>query len=182
MADAQGLDAVSLASLARELGVRSPSLYNHVEGLPDLRIQLAVHGYRCLHRAMTEAVVGRAGDDALHRMGDAYLTFAREHPGLYEATFRSDPRDTSVKEAGSPIVDLILQVLEVYDLDEETALHVVRGLRSILHGFTSLEQVGGFRLPLDLDVSFHLLIDAYLTGVREASTKEPRSYLPRGEV
>lgn len=171
MADAKGLERVSLASLARELGVRSPSLYNHVDGLPDLRTKLAVHGYRLLHGAMIEAVVGWSGDDAVHRLGDAYLAFARAHPGLYEATLRSDPRDPQVEEAGGPIVELIMQVLDVYGLDEETALHVVRGLRSILHGFTSLEQAGGFRLPLDLDVSFHLLIDTYLTGLGEMREK-----------
>jgi hypothetical protein len=50
-------------------------------------------------------------------------------------------------------------------MTEEAALHAIRGLRSVLHGFASLEQKGGFGLPLDLDVSFRLLVDAFLTGL-----------------
>lgn len=182
IADTKGIDAVTLAFLAKKLGVRSPSLYNHVEGLPDLRKKLAIQGYEHLYRAMTQATVGRSGDDAVHGLGEAYVAFARAHPGLYEATLRSDPREPEVEQAGEPIVGLIIRVLGVYSLDEERALHAVRGLRSILHGFTSLEQTGGFRLPLDLDVSFHLLLDTYLTGLRKLRKKgKPDSDNSRGD-
>jgi hypothetical protein len=50
-------------------------------------------------------------------------------------------------------------------LEEEAALHVARGLRSIFHGFSSIEQRGGFGLPLDIDLSYRMLIDTYLEGV-----------------
>jgi AcrR family transcriptional regulator len=36
LADAHGLQAVTLARVAGELGVRAPSLYNHVEGRDGL--------------------------------------------------------------------------------------------------------------------------------------------------
>lgn len=52
-----------------------------------------------------------------------------------------------------------------YDLSHDTVLHLVRGLRSILHGFTSIEQMGGFGLPLDLDQSFTILLDTYIKGI-----------------
>ncbi|WP_347439457.1 TetR-like C-terminal domain-containing protein [Fodinisporobacter ferrooxydans] len=38
-------------------------------------------------------------------------------------------------------------------------------MRSMLHGFASLEQRGGFNLRLDVDRSLHLLIDAFLAGI-----------------
>src|SRR5215472_13481724 len=44
LADASGLDSLTLAGLAEHLGVRVPSLYNHVEGLPGLRRSLALYG------------------------------------------------------------------------------------------------------------------------------------------
>ncbi len=37
LADANGLDQLTLAQVAARLGVRLPSLYNHVDGLPGLR-------------------------------------------------------------------------------------------------------------------------------------------------
>jgi len=36
IADAEGLAEVTLARVAESLGVRAPSLYNHVEGLPGM--------------------------------------------------------------------------------------------------------------------------------------------------
>lgn len=40
MADTQGIDEVTLASLAKTLNIRPPSLYNHINGLPALRKSL----------------------------------------------------------------------------------------------------------------------------------------------
>jgi AcrR family transcriptional regulator len=166
IADKDGLDAVTLATLAKKLGVRPPSLYNHIEGLHGLRKQLAVYGLEQLYSTLAQAAIGRSGDDAVHALGKAYVTFARTHPGLYEATLQApDPLDPDIQRAGREIVNLTLRVLRAYDLDDETALHAVRGLRSMFHGFASLEQKGEFRIPLDHDVTLQFLIDTFLTGI-----------------
>lgn len=166
MADTHGLEEVTLASLAQKLDIRSPSLYNHVNGLPGLRKKLAVYGLEQLLSVTTQAAVGRSGDDAVRAIGDAYVTFARTHPGLYDATLRApDRNDPDVQRAGGEIVDLAIRVLNAYDLQGDAAIHAVRGLRSILHGFASLEQRGGFGLPLDLDVSLRLLLDTFIAGI-----------------
>ena len=44
MADLQGVEQLSLAALAAKLNVKTPSLYNHIKGLPDLRKQLSKRG------------------------------------------------------------------------------------------------------------------------------------------
>ncbi len=166
IADTQGIDAVTLALLAKKLDIRPPSLYNHVDGLHGLRKKMAIYGYEQLHNALVRATIGRSGDDAVRSLGAAYVAFARTHPGLYEATILvPDPRDPDVQKAGSEIVDLTVRVLHAYGLEDEAALHAVRGLRSILHGFASLEQRGGFGLPLDLDLSLRLLIDTFIAGI-----------------
>ena len=46
IADERGLDALTLATVAAELGIRSPSLYAHVEGLDGLTRLLALEGAR----------------------------------------------------------------------------------------------------------------------------------------
>ncbi|WP_079913518.1 TetR/AcrR family transcriptional regulator [Paenibacillus sp. 32352] len=166
MADSQGLDEITLASLAQRLDIKSPSLYNHVNGLPGLRKKLAVYGLEQLLDCMTHAAVGRSGAAAVHAISEAYISFARSHPGLYDATLRApEPADMEIQKVGGNIVDLAVRVLHAYDLQGDAAIHAVRGLRSLLHGFASLEQRGGFGLPLDLDVSFRLLIDTFLAGI-----------------
>ena len=42
MADEVGLQRLTLAALAESLGVRQPSLYKHIDGLPALHRSIAV--------------------------------------------------------------------------------------------------------------------------------------------
>ncbi|WP_232695447.1 TetR-like C-terminal domain-containing protein [Brevibacillus daliensis] len=166
MADKDGIDAVTLASLAKELHIRPPSLYNHVDGLAGLRKKLATYGLEQLYQVMATAAIGRAKDEAIRSIGEAYLTFAREHPGLYEITLRSQvDDDPDLQLVGEKSVNLILQVLRAYGIEGEEGYHTVRGLRSIFHGFASLEQKGGFGMPLEAEVSYRILVDTYLTGL-----------------
>ena len=65
LADAEGFDQLTLASLAERLGVRVPSLYNHVSGLPGLRRDLVLLGSRELSARLARATIGRAADDAV---------------------------------------------------------------------------------------------------------------------
>ena len=60
----------------------------------------------------------------------------------------------------------VLMVLAAYQLSGQDAIHAVRGLRSMVHGFATLEASGGFGIPLDLDTSFQRLIQGYIAGLR----------------
>lgn len=168
IADQFGVQEVTLANLAKRLNIRPPSLYNHVEGLPGLRKELAILGLNQLYAELSATAVGLTGEKAIIELSKTYINFARKHPGLYEATLLApDPKDQDVQVSGGKIVDLTINVLREYDLEGDSALHAVRGLRSILHGFSSLEQKGGLELALDLDVSLRLIIKAFLAGIGE---------------
>src|SRR5215470_15101957 len=93
LVDAEGWDALSLAKLAEALGVRTPSLYNHVAGLDGVRRGLAVLGVGELRDRMAHAAIGRSGAEALLAIADAYRRFAKEHPGLYAAGLRAPAPD-----------------------------------------------------------------------------------------
>src|SRR5690349_3053069 len=85
IANAKGFGEVTLTSLAQKLGIRPPSLYNHIEGLNGLRKVMALDSLEQLENAMIAAITGNNGDVALTKMAKAYVEFARERPGLYEA-------------------------------------------------------------------------------------------------
>jgi len=154
-----GPEALSIVALAQRLQVKSPSLYNHIDGLDGLQQKLALRGLQQLTSVLQSSVMGRAGFDALLALGQAYRQFAKEQPGLYAFTLRSTEQDTpEMQAAGRASVEVALAVFRGYGLEGDAALHATRCLRSALHGFVSLEAAGGFGLPLDLDVSFeHLL-------------------------
>jgi AcrR family transcriptional regulator len=171
IADADGLEAVTLARLADTLGVRPPSLYAHVAGgLPDLRRRLAARGARDLAAVLQAASTGLAGGDALAAAATAYRAYAREHPGTYAAAQRGpDLDDPEATAAAAQVVDVVLALLRGYGLEQEDALHAARIVRAALHGFVSLEAEGGFRLPLDLDQTFVRLLRVLDDGLKSSS-------------
>ena len=91
LADDGGLEAVTFVRLAAAVGVKPPSLYNHVRGREELIRRITLHGLDGLDEAITSAAAGLAGADALRAAAHAYRDYARAHPGRYEATL-SAPR------------------------------------------------------------------------------------------
>lgn len=170
LADTAGIEQFTLADLAARLGVRTPSLYNHVAGLPGLRRDLAVLGTRELSARMSRAAIGKSGDAATLAIAQAYRAFVTAHPGLYAATVRSslltDQPDPELQAAQHESVEIVLAVLAGYGLSGEAAIHAARGLRSLVHGFATLEAADGFGIPLDLDSSFQQLVENYIAGLR----------------
>jgi AcrR family transcriptional regulator len=175
LADDDGLEALTLARIAASVGVRTPSLYNHVGGLDDVRRRIALVGLRELGDALRDAAVGRAGDDALTAMAHAYRAYARAHPGRYAATQRAPATaDADLTDAARGAVDVLLAILRGYGLEGDDAIHAARGVRSALHGFVALETGGGFGIPVDLDESFERMIAALARGVREGAAATSR--------
>jgi AcrR family transcriptional regulator len=170
LADREGLDAVTLARVAAQLGVRSPSLYSHVDGMAGLRRAMSLEAARLLATRIGEAIDGRAGIDALTELAHAYRRFVREHPGLY-ATLQPSPtraEDAELYDAFAAPVSTIAQVLAAMGVAGDDTIDSIRSLRSAVHGFVSLETAGGFGMPDDIDRSFDRLVDILVTGIATA--------------
>lgn len=168
IADAHGLGEVTLARVAKALGVRAPSLYNHVEGLPGLLRLLTIRSLGEQAELLRDAAIGRAGPDALRSMGRAYRSFAVEHPGRYASTVPArwpESDDEEFAAAALRGLEVVVAVLGAWGFAQEEALHHVRVVRSALHGFVTIEATGGFRMALDLDHSFELLLDTLVAGL-----------------
>jgi AcrR family transcriptional regulator len=167
LADADGLGQLTLARLADRLGVRAPSLYVHVDGLPDLRRRLAIRGARQLEACLASTAAGLAGEDALRAVAVTFRDYARAHPGTYAALQQptgAAPGNAD-GDAARALVDVVAAVLRGYGLQGDDAMHAVRVVRAALHGFVSLEADGGFGMPLDIDESFERLIAVLHRGL-----------------
>jgi AcrR family transcriptional regulator len=174
IADSEGLEFLTLARLAEHVGVRAPSLYNHVIGMDGLRRELALFGSRTLVSVLGRATVGKAGGEAVLALADAYRAFARARPGLYAATVRAPAADDpELQQAGQEVVEIVLAVLGAYDLRGDSLLHAARAVRAIVHGFVSMEAAGGFGFAVDPDESFHRLIRAFVRGELEWKSGRP---------
>jgi AcrR family transcriptional regulator len=172
IADRDGLGALSLATLASTLGVRSPSLYAHVDGLAGLRRQLTFHAAGLMTNELAGCVDGREGTEALRAIAEELRSFALRHPGLY-GTFLPAPtpdEDPEVAAALREPVSVIASVLDGMDVDAATVIPLIRALRACVHGFVDIELGGGFGLPDDIDDSFTTTIDLVIEAIAAHST------------
>ena len=88
LAEERGLENISLLQVAERLGVKPPSLYNHLGGLQEISSGIAKLAISRLGDTIRDAAVGRSKGDALAAIASAYRRFAKENPELYKAILR----------------------------------------------------------------------------------------------
>ncbi|WP_370114923.1 TetR/AcrR family transcriptional regulator [Streptacidiphilus sp. MAP12-33] len=169
LADEAGFDRLTVAAVARRLGVADASLYAHLRNLAELRERVAALAMAELADALGEAVAGRGGRDALVAFADAYRGFALGHPGRYAAT--QLPVDS---EGGHRVVAACAALLRGYALDTVAEVDAIRLLCGTFHGWVTLEAAGRFRLGRPMDASWRVALDA-LDGALKAMPTAPES-------
>jgi hypothetical protein len=68
-------------------------------------------------------------------------------------------------------------MLRGYRLDPDQEIHALRMLRSMLHGFATLEAAGGFQIDTSVDDSFTWMINFIDHGL-QATTATPGQQRP----
>jgi len=169
--NAEGVGALSLSRLANELGIKTPSLYNHVDGLDGLQRELEILNARLLADRISEAAIGKSGSELFVDVSQAFREYVKEYPGLYMSTLRSSSMlqvlDENLQREEERTMKVGLAVMASLGLQGEDAIHGLRAFRSVVHGFATLEVAGGFGLPQDCDESFRRLVSALVTGLKK---------------
>lgn len=148
----KGIAGVTIKNTAIQLGIKPPSLYNHVENLEDLLDIAANRSMRNLYEKLLTASIGLEKKEALWAIAQEYRNFAKNNPGQYELAQKVNVWNSEeTKQISEQIVAIFLKILQKYTLSEEEAIHFIRVLRSYLHGFTLLEINEGFGLPQELE-------------------------------
>jgi AcrR family transcriptional regulator len=170
LVNAEGMESLTLSRLAEELGIQTPSLYNHVDGLPGLQRELAVLNARLLADRLGEAAIGRSGTELFMAVAQAFRNYVKEYPGLYMSTLRSSGKrpiqDKDLMHEEERALKIGTTAMVSLGLQDEDAIHGLRAFRSMIHGFATLEVAGGFGLPQDCDESFRRLVEALVAGLQ----------------
>ena len=139
LAEEKGMENLTLRELADALNVKPASLYNHLQGLPELNVRLAECALDRLMDTLQQTVDICPVTDALRALAVAYRRFAHEQPQLYRAMMMlpqfSDPGLVARKKA---FMDLFVRLLEPLGLPAEERVHLSRLIRSTLHGFLAM--------------------------------------------
>ena len=175
LADESGLEHLTMGLLAERLGVKTPSLYKHVDNVADLTHRIGVLAMEELADAIGDAIRGRAGSEALSAAAQAMRAFVKEHPGRYAAGNAARPRgpEDPLVPAARRFLDALAAVLHGYQLEPDRQVHALRMLRSMLHGFATIEAGGGFMIDTDVDDSFAWTISLIDQGLRAESRTVP---------
>ena len=166
--ESTGQPGISLHELARRLGVKAPSLYNHIKNTKELQyeiFQYAIDKFVDHQKAATE---DKKKDEAVKAFAEAYHAFAVEHKGLYRLIMSiPSEEDERAKEAALPLLNTARAILSQYGLAEESIAHWQRVFRAILHGFIAQEDLGYFYYydTTDVGESRDIAIQCFLDGL-----------------
>ena len=175
MADRNGLHNVSLKAIAENLGIRTPSLYNHIGSLDELLREIAHSGMRTMNEKMIRALGVNTDHMKLVALALSngfiaveYLNYMIEHPGVYEIIQWASWNGT---EETAIIFNDYLSLLKTlicscgFNPDKTTEiLNMVTGM---LHGYTTLQLRYAFSNPDKVRKELSEAIDTLLLGANQ---------------
>ena len=166
--DEFGLEKLSISALADRLGVRPPSLYNHIKSLDHVYSQMAVMGIRLWTESIRHAVDSSPRKKKLRALAHASREFAREQPTLYYcATRRFASSGNEFMDAAKPMLDITAEVYSDITLDPRKREIAEYLLRCLIAGFIGLEANNGLQPAEDLDSLYDELIDLAESALRD---------------
>lgn len=162
-----GIENLSLKILAEELGIKSPSLYNHVESLEDLKHQLMLYGWKGMEQQMLQAAAGVSGYDAIRAICHTFYQYATQNPGLFNAMLWYNKfRNPESMDATSELFPIMFRISSSLNISEEHCNHLIRTIRAFLEGFALLVNNESFGNPVSIEESFELSLDVLIAGIK----------------
>lgn len=135
IADAEGIEAVSMRSVGTALGVQAMSLYNHVENKQDMLNGMA-------GRLLAGMTIPEAGEmrwtEAIRAVCRNYRELAHAHPSLLPIIVA---RPLGSRDSLPPL-EAVLNILIAEGFDADTALIGFAVMVSYVDGF-ALGEIGG---------------------------------------
>jgi AcrR family transcriptional regulator len=154
LVDEHGPEALSTNRIAAELGVRGPSLYNHVSGRAEI-----IDGLRELLAAEIDldATAVRPWTTALIRLAHSYRAAFLKHPNVFPLI--------SAQPIQSPLVlaayDRVFAVMRAEGCPEDDLFPMVRAMEYLATGSVLDQSVGMPQAERVFEVGLAALLDGY---------------------
>lgn len=166
--DAGGHAQLTMTALAKDLGVRVPSLYSHVANLETLLSLVQNRAIAELGSDLQRAAMGRAGHAGVRGLAAALRSFALRHPGRY-ALALSAPIDRPGMQLASRTAEEAFGAV-MASMGAELSNELAALTLSPLHGALTLERNGLFPSgEVDIDAVYERAIDQVIYAI-EVST------------
>lgn len=166
LADVSGLSSVSLKAVAEKLGIRTPSLYNHINSLDDLLRAVAHQGMREMNNRMAHSALGKIGDTAIQAVCAEYFQCMIEHPGVYETIqWVGWHRDEETERLMGDYQSLLSTLVLSCGLDDRYTAEIVALLTGMIHGYTTLQLGMALADGESAKADLYNAIDTVLIGI-----------------
>lgn len=178
IAEAEGLQGLTVRKVAGEIGYSHGTLYNLFADLDDLIVHLNGRTLDLLYDALQEIPVEGEPDAGLLRLAEAYIAFTRRHASRWALLFEHRlPEGRQLPDWHYEKIRRLLKLAETplaplfSDGQQRERMHSARVLWSALHGICSLEasrKLGGNESVESLS---RTLITFYIGGLVSAKAR-----------
>jgi AcrR family transcriptional regulator len=168
----EGASALGVNRVARELGIKPPAIYKHLQGNIELKKAVALAIYKIYFVELSQKTASIKEPSAFLKAGGfASRGFARSHPGLFQVMmqFQLQPNDPESAAVIQESQDLFKTLLDSQNLSKTKLIDIMRMVNSAIFGFISLEQSGLLTLPRSTD-DFAVMLDALLEAIEYIKT------------
>lgn len=170
--EAGGVDAVTMQAVARQIGIRAPSLYKWFPSRDALIASIGADALADLGAQL--APFGRDPDPSagVRALAVSFRAFAHDHPRAYGLLFADLPANARppverYADASAPLIELTRQLV-----GPDQALEAARLVTAFAHGFVTMELSGAFRLGGDVGDAYRYGVEALIEAL--AGQRPPR--------
>ncbi|MBO3462008.1 WHG domain-containing protein [Aetokthonos hydrillicola Thurmond2011] len=166
--DKEGETALGVNRVARELGIKPPGIYKHVDGNTGLRRSVALAIWRSYLVECKQQTIGITEPRDLFRTAAiATRNFARSHPSRYAVMMQYQMRPTDAEEAEiiQESLQLFQKSLQLYELNDNALIDVMRMVNAAIYGFIMREQSELMTLNRSADESYEVMLDALIVAI-----------------
>ena len=162
-----GLDNLSLKMIAEELNIKSPSLYNHISSLDEIKMRLMIYGWKQIEEKMLDSAVGVAGYDAIKNMCYAFYDYSTNNKGVFTAMLWYNKYESVEKEnATTKLFNMLFKVMKTLNISDDNINHIIRTLRGFLEGFSLLVNNNAFGNPISIKERLDLSLEIIVNGIK----------------
>jgi AcrR family transcriptional regulator len=166
--DREGESALGVNRVARELGIKPPAIYKHLDGNTGLRRAVALQIWREYLADCRSQTAGIEDRRALFLAGArATRNFAKSYPARYAVMIEYQLRPTEPPE--SEIIQQSLRwfqdALQLSALSQDALVDTMRMVNAAIYGFIMRERSELMTLDRDPDASYEVMLAALLVAI-----------------
>jgi AcrR family transcriptional regulator len=172
--DREGEAALGVNRVARELGIKPPAIYKHLDGNTGLRQAVAIQIWRDYLADYHQQTAGITETRSLFLVGArATRNFAKTYPARYSVMtgYQMRPTDPVEGEIVQQFLSLFQNTFQLSQLNQDALVDTMRMVNAAIYGFIIREQSELMTLDRDPDASYEVMLDALIVAIDYIATK-----------